>query len=546
MLISYYFHTIRHLKAKQIYFRILYNLISPNIIKKKADKLRFIDKKFYIPIEKKVSLSKKNQFNFLNKSMYLSDVGWNGHADKVSKLWRYNQHYFDDLNATGSKKRSAWHNELLNTWVHENKIGEGVGWEPYPTSLRIVNWIKWYFSGNNLSNLHIDNLALQVRWLNKRIEWHILGNHLFSNAKALVFAGLFFSSEESTTWLNKGLKIINDELSIQVLDDGGNFERSPMYHAIFLEDLLDLINISQVYSNVIRVSHIFKWKKKANSMLVWLEKMIHPDGEISFFNDSSLKIAPTFNDLKNYAQRLGIDYKVSNFNKVTYLQDSGYVRVSGNNFVSLLDVAPIGPEYLPGHAHADTLSFEVSLFGQRFIVNSGTSEYEISPIREYERSTKAHNTVVVNDKDSSEVWNSFRVARRAYPFDLKIEESSNTVNISCAHDGYSRLSGKPIHRRSWQFYDNAFIIKDIIDGPFETGNAYFHFHPLLKITEEHSNFWSIKIPNSKKIAIELKLGKAKIEKSYYSPEFGKKLKSQCIKVSLNKNEGSCIQFFWDR
>jgi uncharacterized heparinase superfamily protein len=35
---------------------------------------------------------------------------------------------------------------------------------------------------------------------------------------------------------------LRSELPEQVLADGGNFERSPMYHAIFLEDVLDLIN----------------------------------------------------------------------------------------------------------------------------------------------------------------------------------------------------------------------------------------------------------------------------------------------------------------
>ena len=93
-------------------------------------------------------------------------------------------------------------------WVSENKVGKGVGWESYPTSLRIINWVKWNFSGNTLSDSCVDSLALQVRWLNKRIEWHILGNHLFSNAKALVFAGIYFRGKEAKKWYQIGIKII--------------------------------------------------------------------------------------------------------------------------------------------------------------------------------------------------------------------------------------------------------------------------------------------------------------------------------------------------
>ncbi|MFB1490650.1 MULTISPECIES: heparinase II/III family protein [unclassified Thiocapsa] len=53
------------------------------------------------------------------------------------------------------------------------------------------------------------------------------------------------------------------------------------------------------------------------------------------------------------------------------------MHLEAGSAVALLDVAPIGPDYLPGHAHADTLSFELSLFGQRVIVNGGTSRYRI-------------------------------------------------------------------------------------------------------------------------------------------------------------------------
>ena len=68
--------------------------------------------------------------------------------------------------------------------------------------------------------------------------------------KALVFAGLFFNGKESNRWYQIGQKIIDKELLEQVLNDGGNFELSPMYHSIFLEDLLDLVNIHHIYDKI--------------------------------------------------------------------------------------------------------------------------------------------------------------------------------------------------------------------------------------------------------------------------------------------------------
>lgn len=544
-MISRYFHTIRHLKFKQIYYRI-WNYFVKSRIKNRIQviDLRILKNEFCSPIKKKRSLISENTFKFLNKSQSLFDVGWNDNRNTVTKLWRYNQHYFDDLNAVESFKRKVWHDKLLENWISKNSLGKSIGWDPYPTSLRIVNWVKWCLQGNKLSKNSLQSLALQAKWLNKRIEWHILGNHLFSNAKALIFAGFFFSTKESRTWLQKGLDIIDHELNEQVLADGGNFELSPMYHSIFLEDVLDLINIAKTYPKIIKKSKIKKWEKIANKMIKWLNVMTHPNGDISLFNDSANGIAPTFNQLQNYTKRLGIKYKNKNFKKVTKLINSGYLRFDSKNCTALLDVARIGPDYLPGHAHADTLSIEISLFGQRFLVNSGTSEYEIGSIRQYERSTRAHNTVEINNKNSSEVWGSFRVARRAYPFDLKIKELKNFTSISCSHDGYKRLNGKPIHKRNWKFFKSSIVIEDRIKGIFDNAYAYFHFHPLIKVFKKNDTTFKLKMLNKKVIILNIKKGKPKFEKSYYSPEFGKRIIAQCLKVSLDKVDGSNIQISW--
>jgi uncharacterized heparinase superfamily protein len=190
------------------------------------------------------------------------------------------------------------------------------------------------------------------------------------------------------------------------------------------------------------------------------------------------------------------------------------------------------------------LSFELSLFSQRLLVNGGTSEYGISSVRHYERSTKAHNTVVVNNENSSEVWSRFRVARRAYPYDIKIEELENFLSIACAHDGYKRLIGKPIHRRNLQLIDKSLVIKDHIEGSFKSAHAYFHFHPSITIVKNQDRILNLEMSNGQKIVFEVKIGQPIIETSYYSPEFGKRIKTKCLKVSLDQEDGSCIKILW--
>lgn len=510
--------------------------------------LRSVGGYWSVVARRRQSLDYGDEFSFLNNTGRLSEVGWDGLERE--KLWRYNQHYFDDLNAIDADTRSHWHQALIKRWIYENKPGEGTGWEAYPISLRIVNWVKWLLAGHSLDDMCLQSLAVQARFLSRRIEWHILGNHLFANAKALVFAGLYFDGPEARKWMEVGLNIIAQELPEQVLPDGGNFERSPMYHAIFLEDLLDLINLVGVYPGVVDCDQVNQWRATATKMLQWLKVMSHPDGEIVFFNDAAIGVAASPAEIKAYACRLAVNADQpdkSSFGTPTISRfaDSGYIRLDALNAVAFLDVAPIGPDYLPGHAHADTLSFELSLFGERVFVNSGTSKYGSGLVRLYERGTEAHNTVLINGKNSSEVWSGFRVAQRAYPINLEVHKGNQSVFVSCAHDGYRRLSGYPVHKRSWQLCDRKLIVRDQIAGHFEMAIANFHFHPDVKVAAIDGSTYLLSLPTSKELVqLSVSNGSANIEPSFFAPEFGIRLKSQRLAVRFEDCSDIIVTISW--
>ena len=246
-----------------------------------------------------------------------------------------------------------------------------------------VNWIKWSLCGEALDQAWLASLAVQARWLARHIEWHLLGNHLLANAKALLFVGLFFDGPEARCWFERGLSIYAREISRQILADGGHFELSPMYHAIILEDLLDVVNAARVFGYAGQ-SVIAKLPETIQRMRAWLAVMTHPDGGPAFFNDCAFGIAPSREALEAYASRLGLASLTEPGEGTHHLVASGYMRVQQSGAVAILDVAPIGPDYLPGHAHADTLSFELSIGKERVIVNGGTSTYGSGPQRHLE------------------------------------------------------------------------------------------------------------------------------------------------------------------
>ena len=98
--------------------------------------------------------------------------------------------------------------------------------------------------------------------------------------------------------------------------------------------------------------------------------------------------------------------------------------------------------------------------GERFIVDSGTSTYEPGVQRQHERSTAAHNTVSVDGTDQTEVWGTFRAARMARATLERAEDDGRTITVSGSHDGYRRLPGEPVHRRTWMVAADQVEITD--------------------------------------------------------------------------------------
>lgn len=507
-----YFYTIKFLKPLQIFYRIYYLLL--NHFGKASTFGLSLNKEF-----KYLNFSFRHQsnaylgdgsFEFLNiKHLFPSKVDWE--IMDHGKLWQYNLCYFGFLNSEISKEEGL---HFINDFINSINALESA-LEPYPTSLRIINWIRFISKYQIADSRITDSLFEQTDILSKKIEYHIMGNHILENAFSLYMAGVFF---KDTKLICKGRSLIIRQLNEQIMNDGAHFEQSAMYHQIMLFRLLECIDVLDSNERIKE-----ELMTHATKMLGWLNSISFKAGDIPLVNDAAKGIAPSTKELNQFAGLLGIGSESRS------LGESGYRMYRKKHYECLIDVGGIAAVYQPGHTHADALSFILYINNKPILVDTGTSTYSVGSRRQTERSTFSHNTVSVGSKNQSNVWGGFRVAQRAK---VKVFKEIEGEQISACHSGY-----KAKHTRTFNFGAQIKII-DTYELKNEICVAHFHFHPDV----------SVQIIKNKLVFIE---GEILFENAltinnrdfYYAEGFNQLTISKKIEVSFSGALSSFITIF---
>lgn len=302
--------------------------------------------------------------------------------DAATRLGRFHRQYGDDVLAAARAGEAGEAARLIATWIEAHPPRNGDAWHPYPLATRIGNWIAALTLEPSLATPQVSASAwrqlLRLQW---NVEDDILGNHLIRNARAFVLGGVAFGVPEVT---RRGFELLQRELPEQILSDGGHYERSPSYHLVVLRDLLEIDAASP-----------HAWLRETiGRMQAFAAALQRPDGAPALFNDGTVD-APRL-DLPAAPEGL------------TVLEHSGFVVVRDGPLWLSFRCGPLAPPFLPAHAHADALSLQLWWRGRPVLVDPGSSTYEPCPEREWERSTRAHSTVVVDGRDQFRTWGAFR------------------------------------------------------------------------------------------------------------------------------------------
>lgn len=512
--LTLYINTIRYMKSSQIYYRIKKLIgLKCTIGQVPCEKYNNIEN-IATPIELDFDAIFLHRFDvneFLeDKVTFLHSsrkFDWNGEwkLEKETTLWNFNLHYFEFLfpfiKAYQDTKKFKYLEKtyfLIRAWINQNPKGKGIGWSPYTIAVRLTNWISYYeYVKDNLDDnfrrLILNSMHEQYRYLAIHIEKHLLGNHYFEDLKALVLCAVFFNDEKM---LESALHALKKECKEEILPDGMHFELSPMYHKIILEGIL-------------RVAIALRGINRRDEEI---EKYIQPMLDVAWSFEGDIKRVPLFNDSgDNIAKSLKALVSVSEkyFDVSPHfksqLADSGFYFFGVGKWKLIVDAGQPGPKYIPGHTHCDAMSFELFYDGAPVIVNCGTYAYQCEK-REYFRSTKAHNTVLVDDTEQSQCWSTFRLAKRSSVKLKRVDDDS--IDMELLDQRNNKVERKICIRHG--------KLKILDKSEKHMISSFFHFIPDIYQDFNYSSNTNIKVER---------------KEDEYAEEYGKKTKINTLCLS---------------
>lgn len=483
----------------------------------------------------------KGVVSFLNVER---DLGWPPAWDlpEMSLHWRLYLHYFDFIWALDYPSACA----MVSDWMQRHPLKKGnIGWNAYPTALRLMNFCG-YFWGRHREKIEADeafrnrlweSIWLQAEWLSRHFEVNVGGNHFFEDGAGLAVAGACFDGPDAQRWFRKGFGVIAREVPRQILADGVHFSRAPMYQSRVVYIFSFLLNTGNGRFRTLLESPL---RQVTAAML----RLCHPDGLVSLFNDSVIGTYNPPQELAGYAGRLPKGETEESRTTQAACESGFYVSSSASGHYLAFDAGAVRGRHMPGHSHGGLFSYELSLGGQRVVVDSGVFDYVPGKMRDYCKSTCAHNTVEIGGQDQSEYWDVFRVARIAATHDVRVDTWAGGFRVSGWHDGYSRMAGKPRHNRTATWYDDGVLmVSDEVtaSGPVQATNR-IHLHPDVIIEGIRGATAEL---SCRGVSFKVVLsggGGIREESSFYCPEFGLKVPNRTLAFDLRTHEktGYCI------
>ncbi len=500
------------------------------------------------------SLESIEKYEYKYSHTFLTDIKTNGHGPDIRTVWEPArlQHIallisyiirFPHEKDTVHIKEFAKINVIK--WINENPFPYGPHYiSAMECGLRVPVFFYCLKVLDNLTDdeirLIFDTLYRHTWWVSKRLSlFSSSGNHTIAEAIGLIFGGIvFIATGEGRRWFTEGNELLKRELSRQILTDGGPAEQSLNYHR-FVLDLYWLAIDFQTLNGFLKIGDVQDRLISAERFMAAFQR--NGGGCLSIGDsDDGYAIAPGLHPRRIIPPKSPQEVQ-------TFVQ-SGYTTIRKNNVVFSLDHGSLGLSPLYNHGHADALSICLLKNGKEMLVDPGTYRYNgESEYRQYFKSTRAHNTITIDDQDQAKQETSFIWS---HPFKAKLIKNTRNdkgLFLRATHNGYKRLQSPVLHIRSISISDGLDIfIEDTFEGEGEHKfELNYHFHPHSNLTELDDGWWEV---NNKGATVYIKIvaahnvsivkGQENPILGWFSPSYGIKHQSwtlQLVQRGISKN-----------
>lgn len=464
-------------------------------------------------------------------------MDWNPEAPR---LWRFHLQCQEDLvelaNAAGPE--AAY--RVIGSWLseprHQSPTRDPDAWHPFCISRRLPVWLSLaakYDPPTDISGEFWCSVTDQVCWLRKNCEWDLGGNHLLENLTAIYLAESFLELDHAGTHAGNGKAtdssategMLIDQLEQQILPTGEHYERTPTYHALMMVCVLQCIQAAkfrdsprhqEMAATATRMTKFAKWIRRA-------------DRQFPLLSDSVRDETPKLNQLFDWADDLTGSGDAENDSTFDPSLDYWSIQTSRGDHL-IFDTGPLACDHLPAHGHADLLQVTATLGGRDAIVDTGTSEYAASEIRQRCRQTSAHNVLQIGSREQCDVWSSFRMGRRGHPSQVNRGQLADYRWCSAMHDGFGCPSGRVVlgNHLSWTIIDWF----SGLDGELPV-RSRLHWHPEWHLVvgdaaKDGVAFHCDQPERRYSICALQPTGKLSVHDGFYCPNFGEKFSNQVL------------------
>ncbi len=477
----------------------------------------------------------------------------------------------------------------LRDFVEANPIGTAVNWTcTMDVALRAANWaigLELVKTSPALTSEFwrdaygalFDHGAFIEGHLENTYE--VTSNHFLSNVVGLFFlAAVFADLPCGSVWNRQCRRWIAEEMEVQVLADGADYESSVPYHRLVTELFLGAARLADSMGDPLPQDV----RDRLTAMVEFLGAVIRPDGlmpQIGDADDGRLHILSGYGTWQPQDARHLFGPAAAMFQRADWASLAGEwggweaawwgldplgpaasgpasgpapranlrhfplagvaVMRRGRDYL-LVTNGIVGTAGFGNHKHNDLLGFEYHVDAAPVFVDPGSYVYNPDPdARNLFRGTFSHNTVSIDGEEQNELrpeW-LFRMFERAYPEHLEVRDEGVWMRYRGRHHGYAQLPQAVIVERTFALSrrDGTLTITDVLTGQgLHRIRWHFHFAPHVHVTLATGDRIEIR---TNAVALEMRIPPAlrpTLAAAWYSPSYG--VREPCVGLDLVRDQ----------